>query len=436
MSREMKDSGVEWIGEIPKDWEIIRAKNVFSYHKDIVGEKENEYERLSLTLNGVLKRKRDDSKGLQSESLSTYQILNKDELVFKMIDLENISTSRVGYSKYTGLVSPVYIIFNNSDYARFGYYYFYNMWQRAIFNQLGNNGVRSALNASDMLNLPFPKISKKEASKISNFLDEKVGEIDRLIDNAKKSIEEYKKYKQSIITEAVTKGLDPNVEMKDSGIEYLDEMPIHWNVVSISKIFMFIGGYAYKSEKFCQKTNYQVIRLGNVKNDELITDKKCVYINEQYAEESKKCKIKKDDILFTMTGTKGKKDYFFTLLVRESHLKNKNLYLNQRVGCFRKLNSNISMSYYNYLLKYEKIREYIFLHETGTANQGNIGIEDIKGTKVFLPPLEEQNKIVSYLDDKCFEIDNLIYKKEKLILELESYKKSIIYECVTGKKEV
>ena len=201
----MKDSGVEWIGEIPEDWEIIRAKNVFSYHKDIVGEKENEYERLSLTLNGVLKRKRNDSKGLQSESLSTYQILNKDELVFKMIDLENISTSRVGYSKYTGLVSPVYIIFNNSDYARFGYYYFYNMWQRAIFNQLGNNGVRSALNASDMLNLPFPKISKKEANKIANFLDEKVGEIDRLIDNAKKGIEEYKKYKQSVITKAVKK---------------------------------------------------------------------------------------------------------------------------------------------------------------------------------------------------------------------------------------
>lgn len=129
MVSKMKDSGVEWIGSIPENWKMVRVKNIFSNHKNIVGDKEAEYERLSLTLNGVLKRPKDDSKGLQSESLSTYQILNERELVFKMIDLENVNTSRVGYSSYTGIVSPVYIILNNEKYTRYGYYYFYNMWQ-------------------------------------------------------------------------------------------------------------------------------------------------------------------------------------------------------------------------------------------------------------------------------------------------------------------
>ena len=115
MARTMKDSGVEWLGLIPETWKMVRAKNVFSNHKNIVGDKELEYERLSLTLNGVLKRPKDDSKGLQSESFSTYQILNEKELVFKMIDLANVNTSRVGYSPYTGIVSPVYIIFNNEN---------------------------------------------------------------------------------------------------------------------------------------------------------------------------------------------------------------------------------------------------------------------------------------------------------------------------------
>ena len=192
--RKMKESGIDWIGKIPENWKIIRAKNIFENHKRIVGDKEEEYERLSLTLKGVLKRPRDDVKGLQSESLATYQILNKNELVFKMIDLENVSTSRVGYSTLTGLVSPVYIIFSNEKYSRYGYYYFYNMWQREIFNKLGNDCVRSALNASDMLNLPFIYINVDEANKIASFLDKKIGEIDNAIEKTRESIEDYKEY--------------------------------------------------------------------------------------------------------------------------------------------------------------------------------------------------------------------------------------------------
>lgn len=432
MSREMKDSGVEWIGEIPEDWEIIRAKNVFSYHKDIVGEKENEYERLSLTLNGVLKRKRNDSKGLQSESLSTYQILNKDELVFKMIDLENISTSRVGYSKYTGLVSPVYIIFNNSDYARFGYYYFYNMWQRAIFNQLGNNGVRSALNASDMLNLPFPKISKKEANKIANFLDEKVGEIDRLIDNAKKGIEEYKKYKQSVITKAVTKGLDSNVEMKDSGVEWIGEIPKDWEFRKIKSFSDIISkGTTPKEMSTIKDSKYTIryIKSENIVDDKLI-DKSEFYITNDVNEELKRSQLTDKDILFVIAGASIGK-----VAIMEGDLLPANT--NQAISFIRiKDEYLIYKKYLWYFLQSNIIKVVINLYSVQSA-QPNLSMENLGNIKIPFPFYKNDiNEIIEYLDNKCYEIENLIFKKEKLISELESYKKSLIYEYVTGKKEV
>lgn len=431
MSREMKDSGVEWIGEIPEDWEIIRAKNVFSYHKDIVGEKENEYERLSLTLNGVLKRKRNDSKGLQSESLSTYQILNKDELVFKMIDLENISTSRVGYSKYTGLVSPVYIIFNNSDYARFGYYYFYNMWQRAIFNQLGNNGVRSALNASDMLNLPFPKISKKEANKIANFLDEKVGEIDRLIDNAKKGIEEYKKYKQSVITKAVTKGLDSNVEMKDSGVEWIGEIPKDWEFRKIKSFSDIISkGTTPKEMSTIKDSKYTIryIKSENIVDDKLI-DKPEFYITNDVNEELKRSQLTDKDILFVIAGASIGK-----VAIMEGDLLPANT--NQAISFIRiKDEYLIYKKYLWYFLQSNIIKVVINLYSVQSA-QPNLSMENLGNIKIPFPFYKNDiNEIIEYLDNKCYEIENLILK-EKLISELESYKKSLIYEYVTGKKEV
>ena len=204
MAREMKDSGIEWIGQVPDTWKVIKAKYIFENHKEIAGKNQNKYDRLSLTLKGVLKRSRDDTKGLQSESLETYQILRKGELVFKMIDLNNVSTSRVGYSPYEGLVSPVYIIFHNPKYSRFGYYYFFSMWQREIYNHLGNDGVRSSLNASDMLSLPFLLPPLSEQQKIADFLDEKCDYIDKIIEQENSLTLMFENYKKSLIYEYVT----------------------------------------------------------------------------------------------------------------------------------------------------------------------------------------------------------------------------------------
>lgn len=417
MAREMKDSGIEWIGEIPKDWKVVKVKNIFKNTKKIVGDREKEFERLALTLKGVLKRDKNDNKGLQSEKFSTYQILEKDELVFKMIDLENKNTSRVGFSKYTGIVSPVYIILNNDKYTRYGYYFFYDMWQRYIFNTLGNNGVRSALNAKDMLNLPFFKLDLKEQEKIANYLDKKISDIDLIIEKTKTTIEDYKKSKQSIITEAVTKGLNSNVEMKDSGLEEIPKIPIHWDIKKIKYVLKESNERTKtgKEEPLSMSQKYGLIPT---KNMDRVPNMASSFDN---------CKIVyKNDLVFNK--------------------------LKAHLGVFSKSNYNgiVSPDYAVYRSKTEveiryleflfKTKEYIsqFIKFSRGVAQGltRLYTEEFFNIYIIFPCIEEQQQIVEYLDKKVSEIDNLIVKKESLISEMEEYKKSLIYECVTGKKEI
>jgi len=233
--RKMKDSGVEWIGEIPEDWERHRTKAFFINHKNIVGDNADEYERLALTLNGVIKRSKDDSKGLQPEAFNGYQILKEGELVFKLIDLENVQTSRVGLSPYTGIVSPAYIVLKPKENisAKYAYYYFYSLWKHEIFNHIGDDGVRSSLNVNDLLSIPFCCPSAIEQQKIADFLDKQCSELDTVIAKTHETIDEYKKLKQAVITEAVTKGVRSERAMKDSGIEWIGVFPSDWQITKI-----------------------------------------------------------------------------------------------------------------------------------------------------------------------------------------------------------
>lgn len=157
----MKNSGIEWIGEIPDDWALIRFKDIFINRKEIAGTRSFLFDRLALTMNGVIKRDKDDSDGLQPKEFDGYQIIYENDFIFKMIDLQNISTSRVGLSPYTGLVSPAYIRFSprkKGQYNLFVYYFLMSLYYNCVYNNLGGNGVRSALNATDMgqFLIPFP----------------------------------------------------------------------------------------------------------------------------------------------------------------------------------------------------------------------------------------------------------------------------------------
>lgn len=418
MAREMKDSGIEWIGEIPEEWTAIRVKNKYTNHKDIVGDYIDEYERLALTMNGVIKRSKNDSEGLQPAGFRNYQILREKELVFKLIDLENVSTSRVGLSPYNGIVSPAYIVLNNTNESRYGEYYFLSMWQREVFNHLGGDGVRSALNAKDLLNLPYLDVPLATQQRIVDYLDEKCKEIDSIIENTKVTIEEYKKYKQSIITEAVTKGLDPNVEMKDSGIEWIGEIPKHWKIYTLTQIFDQVKC----KNSFMKETNLLSLSYGRIIQKDI--NKTGGLLPENFEGYNI---IENGDIVLRLTDLQN--DH---TSLRVGLATQKGIITSAYITIRNKSENNCEYLYY-YLHSFDIYKGF---YGMGSGVRQGLTYDGIKYLKFALPTKQEQEQTIKYLNSMEEQINNLILQKQQIITELESYKKSLIYECVTGKKEV
>ena len=425
---EMKDSGVQWLGNIPKEWSVGKVKHEFYATKTIVGDKVNDYERLALTLNGVIKRSKDAGDGLQPEKFDGYQILKEHELVFKLIDLANVSTSRVGLSPYTGIVSPAYIVLHHRKdmNPRYGEYYFLSMWMNEVFNHIGGDGVRSALNAKDLLNIPYLKVSPDEQQAIADYLDETCSKIDEIIAEAKASIDEYKELKQSVIFEAVTKGLDKNVEMKDSGVEWIGKIPKNWTLYRLKHLLqspMQYGANATGLEY--DKTMPRYVRITDIDSNGNLKDVGKQSLSWDIAEPYL---LEDGDLLLARSGgTVGKaflyKKFYGTCAFAGYLIR-------------AKANDKVLPEYIHYytLSKgYEIWKNGIFIK----ATIQNIGADKYANLPIPIPTdIEIQREVVKYLDSKCNTLDSLIAEKESLIKDLESYKKSLIYEVVTGKRRV
>jgi type I restriction enzyme S subunit len=243
-----KKSIISWENLIPSHWKEIKGKYLFTNEKEIIGEKWLHEQRISLTYDGVIPRDNEDSSGLNPESLATYQVVKENDLLFKLIDLENEKTSRVGLSSYNGITSSAYIRVNVNDmYPKYYFYWYYSLWFRFIYNRLGN-GVRSTLNAKDLLDLFVPVPPKEEQIKLSEIIEKKTYKIDQLIKNQQQQIEKLKEYKQSLISEVVTKGLDKNVEFKDSGVDWIGQIPLKWNLITFKILFQLNKGISITKE--------------------------------------------------------------------------------------------------------------------------------------------------------------------------------------------
>jgi len=431
MSREMRHSGIEWIGEIPKEWKLVPTKRLFFCKKQIVGGNADVYERLALTMQGVIKRDKEDNEGLQPEKFDGYQILKKNEIVFKLIDLANVKTSRVGLSPYLGIVSPAYIIIrNNSEDNRFFYYWYMFMYHQNIFNQMGDDGVRSSLNADDVLNIPIANIPLSEQQKIADYLDKVCGEVDEMVALQEQMIEELKAYKQSIITEAVTKGLNPDVPMKDSGIDWIGEMPVHWKLEPLKYCF------GRRSEKNNPVKTKERLSLSIDKGVTL------------YAEKTTNLDRFKDDF------TQYQLAYPNDIVLNCMNMIVGAVGISKYMGCVSPvyyviypISPDIDALYYSFLLNIPTIRgvyyslgKGIYAIERGEGRVNTcrlkVAYNDFGRLEIPVPPLEEQKEITLFIQQKCSEIDSLITLKQAKIDELKEYKKSVIYEYVTGKKEV
>ena len=420
----MKDSGIAWVGEIPQDWETRRTKYCFESTKEIAGIRADDYERLALTMNGVIKRSKDDNTGLQPEKFETYQILRPNELVFKLIDLQNVSTSRVGLSPYLGLVSPAYIILKSSNgkvLPRFAEKYFLMLWKNQIFNALGDAGVRSSLNITDLLeiSLAFPSIDEQQ--RISNFLDRECDKMDELKADIQAQIDTLEQYKHSVITEAVTHGLNPDVPMKDSAV-WFGKIPNSWTVVK--------GKYVF-TQRNTRGNNIALQLLSP-------TQKYGVIPQEKYEELSGMSAVKLNDSTnFALLKTIHKGDYCISLRSFQGGFEYSEYegVVSPAYQVFYPI-VNVDRGYYKYLFKEKGFIEVMNSYTMSLRDGKNIAFDDFGNTFIPVPPIDEQKAIAEYLDHKCAEIEQTIADKKAQLDTLDEYKKSLIYEYVTGKKEV
>lgn len=434
---KMKNSGVEWIGEIPDEWEVSKIGQLYEERRTKVSD--TVYPPLSVTMQGILP---------QLETAAKSDAHDDRKLVLKgdfAINSRSDRRGSCGISEFDGSVSLINTVLHPKTEMNPIYYnWLFHSFRFSDEYYKNGHGIVDDLwttSWSEMKRIFIPLPPKSIQQHIASYLDKKCSKIEETIQNQQQVIEKLKNYKQSLITEAVTgkikiqngKVCGKYQSYKDSGVEWIGKIPSEWSCVQIKNIFRFLGGYAFNSEDYVDETEYQILRIGNVKDFKILFDSSPAYISKETALKVENFKLKAGYILFTMTGTRGKKDYFYTHKVTDADCTKKNIYLNQRVGCLIP-NSNISSSYFNYLLKDNLIKDSVFLSETGTANQANIGSDDVMRIKLHCPPKEEQKEIADYLDKKCTAIDTAIEQKQKLIKKLTEYKKSLIYECVTGKK--
>ena len=288
------------------------------------------------------------------------------------------------------------------------------MWHRAIFNSLGDDGVRSNLNVGDLLNIPICIPSILVQNKISDFLDKKCAEIDSLSEDIQKEIDLLEEYKKSVITEAVTKGLNPDVEMKDSGIEWIGKIPNHWKVKKIKYVSSEIS-----EKKLMTMFDADYIGLENVKgysNEIMFTDSEYEEGVQKYSH--------KGNVLFSKL-----RPYLAKVVIcpKDSFT----------TGEFLELKTKEEIS--NSFLRYFMLNP-MFINEVNLSTYGTkmprADSAYITNRYTCLPNIEEQNQIAVLLDKKCSEIDKTISEKRQQLEVLAEYKKSLIYEYVTGKKEV
>ncbi len=431
MSREMKDSGIAWIGKIPANWNLRRLQFILTERN----EKNNDLQTkniLSLTADkGVIPYAERSSGGNKhKDDLTAYKIIKPNDIV---VNSMNILAGSVGLSKYYGCSSPVYYMLYSEkediDIRYYSYIFQSNAFQRSL-RGLGNgimihesengklNTIRMRIPMEKLNKLYLPYIPLSEQQKIASFLDEKTKEIDNTIEKTKETIELYKKYKQSIIYKTVCKGID-NHHLKNTGSKYWVKIPIEWQMVKVKRIFEIVKRIAGEEGYTILSITQKGIKEKDISHNEgqVAAD----YSNYQFVYPGDFAMNHMD----LLTGWVDISKYFgvtspdyrvFRLKYSFQHDNRYWLYVMQTC-------------YMNKIF-------YSLARGVSTLGRWRLQAESFNNFEVPVPTLEEQKQIADYLDDKISSIDGLINYKEKFITQLENYKKSLIYEYVTGKKEI
>lgn len=428
MSRKMKDSGVAWIGEIPESWSDALLSSILSERKNKNKDMQEE-NLLSLSYGNIIRKNIDTTDGLLPASFEGYNIIERGDIVLRLTDLQNDHRSlRTGLCKERGIITSAYTTLkqeSDKHDSRYLHYYLHCFDLCKGFYGMGD-GVRQGLSYDGIRKIPLLLPDKNEEKEIADFIDKKCSQIDALISNQQKQIEKLKTYKHSVITEVVTKGLNPDAEMKDSGVEWIGEIPKDWNYQKSFYVCEKIGDIDHYMPKNVVE-GYPYVMTGDLQqNVSEIDFDKCKQISEDdYRQLSKKIVPTKGDILFARYATIGTVCYVdvdkeflvsyscVTIKPKRNVVEGKYLWY-----------------YYQSITFLEEVKKLI-----NANTQANVGMEALYRANLLIPPLNDQMEIAKHLDEKCNKIDSLISIKQQKIEKLNQYKKSVIYEYVTGKKE-
>lgn len=428
--REMKDSGIDWIGEIPESWKLSQLLWCIKEIK----EKNDPVQTtnvLSLTNKlGVIPYEEKGNQGNKAKEDYTQYILAFENTL--VINSMNVLIGSVGISKYYGCVSPVYYVFRNTENTdlRFINYIFQTTeFQKELRKYAkGILEVRLRISAHDILRriIPYPTLDEQTA--IAAHLDRKCTQIDTIIANQEQQIAKLKAYKQSVITETVTKGLNPDVPMKDSGYEFIGSIPEKWEICRLRNIGTPQNGISKGGEYF--GTGYSFVSYGDIyKNFSLPETVKGLV--EATESERQQYSVQQGDIFFTRT-SETIEEVGFSCVCEKTIPDATFAGFVIRV---RPFNEKLLTQFAKYYFRSNHHRFYL-VKEMNLVTRASLGQGLLKSMPVLVPPVEEQQAIANYLDQKCSQVDKLISIKQQKNEKLQQYKKSLIYEYVTGKKEV
>lgn len=414
--REMKDSGIEWIGMIPATWEIIRGKYLLEYLQKPVKEGD-----------GVITCFRDGEVTLRSNRREDGFTVSDKEIGYQGIDAGDLVVhgmdgfaGAIGISDSRGKASPVLNVLDTRQNKRYIMYYLRSMAYSDVFVALATGiRVRSCdLRWNKLADLPYPIPTPEEQRKIVEYIDIKCAKIDSLTADIQTQIDTLEQYKRSIITEAVTRGLNPDVEMKDSENQYWGNIPTNWHLSDIKYLFEIVKRIAGKEGYDILSVTQKGIKIKDISNNEGQVAES--YANYQFVYPG-------DFVMNHMDLLTGWVDYSKLFGVTSPDYR-----------VFRLRDKNNSLNYYKYIMQTCYMNRIFYSLGQGVSNLGRWRLQtsSFNNFMVPVPPVEVQESIATYLDKKCTEINACIDDKQRQLEVLEEYKKSLIYEYVTGKKEV
>ncbi|MCE9924523.1 restriction endonuclease subunit S [Aeromonas media] len=423
-----KDSGVDWLGEIPFNWNIKPGLVAFSENKrSNKGMKEDVV--LSLSYGKIIVKPVEKLVGLVPESFETYQIVEPHDIIIRCTDLQNDQTSlRIGLAKHHGIITSAYLNLKVSDAysARYLHYYLYALDTTKVIYQFGS-GLRQNLSFIDFKRLPVFDIPRDTQTAIADFIDEKTAKIDEAIAIKEQQIDLLNERKQILILQAVTQGLDPTVPMKDSGVAWIGNIPEHWSLKKIKHITKKIGsgitplggGSGYLDE------GIPLLRSQNIHFDKIDLDG-VARISEKTHMSMTNSQVKCGDVLLNITGGSIGRCYYVET--------KDELNVNQHV-CIVRPTHQVNSVFLNYVLASEVGQRQIWFFQQGGGREG-LNFQAIKNFYLALPPELEQKKITEFVIELTQGINNGIKVYQQQIHRLKEYKTTLINSAVTGKIKV